>query len=239
VPRHALSRRRPPAQDRPLPSDAPDHVIEDARRQADQSRAARESGPGQLDLTDHERDRIDFSKSRASVPHARSVKAIARDEGVDDWTAHYDTTLTVDEHRQVMEQAAQEGGGRRLDEETSATERAGQAAAQAEAGECDHARGHCEHGDPEACEFLKERCGFDDEDVDALVGADDGDDLPGRIHGARTQLWQQYRIGVANAKEAAAAINEINRQHGADLVTFDELGARELTRDNLSWEMNA
>lgn len=220
-------------------SDAPEHVVEEAQRQADQSRADRESGPGQADLTDHERERLDFSRGRANVLHARSVKAIATSEGVDDWTAHYDPTLTVDEHRGVMERAASEGGGRRLDAETSATARAGEAAAKAEAGECDHARGHCEHGDPEACEFLRERCGFDEADVEALVGADDGDDLPGRIHGARSQLWQQYQIGVANAKEAAAAINEINRQHGADLVTFDELGERELTRDHIDWTMDS
>ena len=219
-------------------SDTPEHVLEDARRAADEIRGEIEDTAGQIPLSDHEREQLDFSSPRVNVPHARSVKGIARDEGVDDWLAHYDPTLTVDEHRDVMQRAAREGGGRRLDSEDSAEVRAGEAVATAQSEECDHARGHCEHGDPSACEFLRDVCGFDDQEISELMEADDEEDLPGRIQGARSQLWTRYQIGLANAKEAAAAINEINQQHGQDLVEFEELGGRALTRADIDWSFN-
>jgi hypothetical protein len=147
-------------------SDAPDHVVEGAERMAFDERGRRDARSGQAELTDVERDRIDFSKGNANVLWARSIKAIARDEGVDDWTAYVDPTLTVDEHRGIMADAATEGGGRRLDAEETAEQRAGRAARSAASSECDHAKGHCEHGDQEACEFLAERCGYDDEEID-------------------------------------------------------------------------
>jgi hypothetical protein len=220
-------------------SDAPEHVVEEALRRADQSRADAESGPGQLDLTDHEKERIDFSVGHASVPHARSVKAIARSEGVDDWLAYYDPTLRVDEHREVMEQATRDESGRRMDAETSATARAGRAAARTEGEQCDHARDHCEHGDSDACAFLRRSCGFDDEEIEEILGADEPESLPGRVYGALRQLWQRYQIGVANAKEAAAAINELNQQYGRELVSFEELGDRELRKEHIDWEATA
>jgi hypothetical protein len=38
-----------------------------------------------------------------------------------------------------------------------------------------------------------------------------------------------------NAKEAAASINEIHDQHGRDLVSFEELGERQLTKADINW----
>ena len=218
-------------------SDAPEAVVEDAQRRADQSRGDQEAGPGQVDLTDHERDRLDFSKGRANVPHAQSVKAIARSEGVDDWTAHYDATLSVDEHREVMERAAREGGGRRLDEETSATERAGEAAAQAEAEECDHARAYCKNGDPEACEFLTECCGVAQSEVEEFLAADEDGDLSGEQLGAIKRAWDGYqgatgRIEQAikqldeewqHAQQAARAVNAIRAEHDQGPLHFERL----------------
>lgn len=218
-------------------SDVPDDVLERAEIEAAESLGERESGPGQVELTDHEKDRIDFSKGRANVPWAQSIKGIAADQGVDDWTAHVDPQLTVDEHREVMERAARDDQGSRMDAEESAREKAGRHSRQAQANECDHARGHCKNGEPEACEFLQERCGFDEDEVETIL--DDSEDMPGRVQGARSQLWTQYRIGLANAKEAAAAINEINRQYDDDLVSFEELGDRELTPDQIDWTINA
>lgn len=52
---------------------------------------------GTAELTELERDRIDFSET--NVMHAQAVKAIANGLGIEDWLAHYDTTLSVDEHR--------------------------------------------------------------------------------------------------------------------------------------------
>lgn len=59
---------------------------------------------GQRRLTDYERLRIDFTET--NVFHARSCKAIACGLDVDDWLAHYDPKLTVDEHHEVYERAA-------------------------------------------------------------------------------------------------------------------------------------
>jgi len=217
-------------------SDTPEHVLEDARRAADEIRGETEDKAGQIGLSESERAQFDFSSPRVNIPWARAVKRIARDEGVDDWIAHADPTLSVDEHRDVMKRAAREGrGGRQMDSEDPAEVRAGRAAATAQSEECDHARGHCKHGDPDACEFLQERCGLDEDDVEALMEANAGEQLPGRIQGALGQLWKRYQIGIANAKEAAAAINEIQEQHGEDLVGFEELGDRELTRSNIDW----
>lgn len=62
-------------------SDVPDDVLERAELEALDERGESEAGAGQVQLTDAERDRIDFSAGRASVPHARSAKAIAADSG--------------------------------------------------------------------------------------------------------------------------------------------------------------
>jgi hypothetical protein len=56
---------------------------------------------GQVDLTVGERERLDFS--RTNVPHARACKAIAVTHDVSDWLAHYDHSLTVDEHRDIYD----------------------------------------------------------------------------------------------------------------------------------------
>ncbi|WP_255198020.1 hypothetical protein [Halorarius litoreus] len=209
-----------------LVSDTDDETLQQLRTRAAASRADRQGGGGQASLTDGERDRIDFSVGRASVPHARSVKGIARDAGVDDWNSYYDPELTVDEHREVMDRAARDESGARMDAERSDEQRAADLQAQA-GSECNHARDHCEHGDPDACEFLREECGLDDSDVETLLGGEEGatsyDDLDGATKGALSRAWQGYKVGVrrlpsilddleeelAQVERAAAAIRAI------------------------------
>ncbi|AHF99063.1 hypothetical protein HALLA_09665 [Halostagnicola larsenii XH-48] len=101
--------------------------------------------------------------------------------------------------------------------------------------QCGQARDYCEDGEDDACEFLKEACGFDDDEIATLQEVDDPDDLPGEIYGALRQLWLRYQIGIADAKEAAAAINEIHIESGRSLVEFEELGDRELTETDIDW----
>lgn len=218
-------------------SDVPDHVLEEAERDAFQGKEERSTGPGQIPLSGHEKSQIDFGKGRANVPHARSVKAIAAEKGVDDWISYFDPSLTVDEHREILAAAKTEGGGRRHDPDVSGAEKAGEASRRAQAGECDHAEGHCKHGDQEACEFLKQRCGFSDNEVERILEADDVEelrDLPGEAYGALAKLWDQYRAGLADAKDAAAAINEVRQQHGQDPLKFEELGGRRITTSDVS-----
>lgn len=213
----------------------PERVLEDASIRAAATREERE-GPGQLELTDGERDRIDFSKERASIPHARSVKALMRDEGVDDWTAQYDPTLTVDEHRDVAKQAAREGGGRRLDEEKTEEEHLANLEG-AHGEQCNHAEGHCRHGDPDACEFLTEHCGLSDDQVGKILDDQEADpskgELPGEVYGALEKLWDGFRADINQAKECAAGINEIRQQYGQDPLEFDELGGRSITKQEV------
>ncbi|WP_248299408.1 hypothetical protein [Halorhabdus amylolytica] len=200
-------------------SGTPEWLLDQAERDAMDERAERETSTGQVGLSDAEKDEIDFSVGNASVPHARAVKAIARDEGVDDWLSYYDPTLVVDEHREVMRRAAREGGGRRLDSEDSALERAGRAARAAEAEECDHAAGHCRHGDPDACEFLTDACGYDPDEVDDLLAdADDRHDdepeqqqLTGKQAGAYSRALGGYRAALASLRELTDAVRTQRR----------------------------
>jgi len=199
--------------------DVPDWLLDQAKRDAMDERAERETSAGQVGLSDPEKDEIDFSAGNASVPHARATKAIARDEGVDDWLSYYDPQLTVDERREVMARAAREGGGRRMDSDDSALERAGRAARTAEAEECDHAAGHCRHGDPDACEFLQEACGYDPDEVDDLLA--DADDrhadepeqqqLTGKQAGAYSRALGGYRAALASLRELTDAVRKQRR----------------------------
>ncbi|MFD1633161.1 hypothetical protein ACOZ4L_05650 [Haloplanus ruber] len=230
-------------------SDTPEWLLDQARLDAEEGRAEREASAGQATLTDGERDRIDFSEGRANVPHARAVKGIATDHGVDDWTAHYDPTLTVDEHREVMERAGREGGGQRLDaNEGRQAARARDAARAQQSSECDHAAGHCENGDPEACEFLQNVCEYNEKEVNEMlppVASDGGlksgdpgpDELTGQQAGAVHRSMGGYAGAVdsvesaletlreewSNAQQAAKAVNSVRRSVGYEPQHFDRL----------------
>jgi hypothetical protein len=215
-------------------STTPEAVIEEAEVEAADSRQdADPETAGQVPLTESERSDIDFT-GEANVPHARSVKGIAASKGVSDWSAYYDASLTVDEHREVMERASKEGGGRRREDQTDATEKAGEAAKVVKSEECDHARGHCANGEPEACEFLTERCDYSQDRVEEILGmadtrdqdADDTDqtdlvtvgggeypemEVTEQVAGALSRSWQGYKGGVNNLDDALDTIREAVR----------------------------
>ncbi|MDH5019043.1 hypothetical protein [Halobacterium rubrum] len=223
-----------------LVSDPPEHVLDRAHVEAASGRSERASGAGQIELTDAEKDRLGPFTGDNSYRKAAAAKAIFREEGVDDWTSYYDETLTVDEHRDLAERAARDGGGgRRLDAEDSADDRLGRAE-KAMGEECDHARDHCQHGDPDACEFLSEACGYDDEEVASIL--DDADasteqEIEGEAAGALGRAWQGYKAAIArlaaelddaleakqNAEQAAAAINAIRADHGQEPIELERL----------------
>jgi len=181
---------------------------------------------------------IDFSKGRASVPHARAVKAIAREQGIDDWLAHYDPTLGIDEHRSTFEEITPSGGKRLDAHEEREAQRHRDAARTAQSEQCNHAEDHCRHGDPDACEFLKNACGMPEERVEQILDDTEADpsegELPGEVYGALMKQWQQFRAGLGDAKRAAAAINEIRQQYGQEPMGFDALGDRAITKEDLS-----
>lgn len=209
-----------------LVSDTPDSVLDAVRARAEESRAERDDSIGQSEFTESERDRIDFSGDM-NVLRAQSIKALAERHNVSDWTSHLDETLTVDEHRQIMREAGREGGGARDDMDQLDAERQADAARRTQSDGCDHARDHCEHGDQEACEFLKTTCGFDDSEVNRLLAATDGgrvvddqDDLVTvgegdesmrvrpEVAGALSRSWQGYRSGMAAVEDALDQLDD-------------------------------
>nr|WP_240937003.1 hypothetical protein [Halomicrobium mukohataei] len=225
-------------------ADTPEHVLDAERLEAADSRGEQSDGPGQVPLSDDERDRIDFSKGRASIPHAQSVKGIARSEGVEDWVSYYDGTLTVDEHREVMADASRESG-QRTDAGESVDEKAADAAQTAKGERCNHARGHCENGDPEACEFLTETCQYDFDDVQEMLLAQRAPDarptpskpdeveqggeqteavkseeLTGKQKGALRQSWDGYLGAIDDLDDALGTLREewTNAQQAARAI---------------------
>jgi len=198
-------------------SDTPDHLIEQARAESDEGVALRDDAPGQVPLTDAERDRIDFSKEGVNVPYARSIKALAQKHGVSDWTAHFDSSLTVDEHRQVMRESGREGGGARCEPDERDAERQANAAATEQEEGCNHAHDHCEHGDPDACEYLQNACGYSEDEVSEILAEpepatgdgpidDDASPLspPEDLDGARVGAYLRSVRGYLNATDAVA-----------------------------------
>ncbi|WP_353634614.1 hypothetical protein ABSL23_02345 [Halobacterium sp. NMX12-1] len=221
-------------------SDTPDWLLDRAQVEAASSRDERTADGGQVELTDSEKDRLGPFTGSNNYRKAAAVKGVMLDAGVDDWTSYYDATLTVDEHRDLADRAAREGGGgRRLDAEDSTDERLSRAES-AMGEECDHARDHCEHGDPDACEFLTDACGYDDDEVAAILDEDDPDseqDIEGEAAGALGRAWQGYKAAIArlsqeiddaleakrNAEQAAAAINAIRADHGQEPIELERL----------------
>lgn len=111
---------------------------------------------------------------------------------------------------------------------------------------CRHAKGHCEHGDAGACEFLREECGLDEDEVADLLqepsaGDDDSAEMGGPAKGALKRSWQGYKGAISSldtlledvreeweqAQQAAKAINGVRGGHGQDALHFEELEERQ------------
>lgn len=142
-----------------------DHVV----GMAADSRAHEAEQHGQLGLTEAERERIDFSET--NVPHAQAVKGVLTGEGITDWLAIYDPTLSVDEHRSIAARARRDDRGDRLDHDDTEAAQLGRMARahhRVMDEECDHARSGCEDGHEAACRVLKEDCDMDKSEVERL-----------------------------------------------------------------------
>lgn len=135
------------------------------------SKAHEEQKAGQVELDRRERNELDFTET--SVPEARSVKGVMLAEGVDDWMAHFDPTLTVDEHRDIAKRAARDDEGKRMDTEDSALEREARARRREDEELESFARKHAEAGEQEAIETLVGELGWDRDDARALAQSTD------------------------------------------------------------------
>jgi hypothetical protein len=237
-------------------SDAPEEVLQEARQAAAQSRGDRTSRKEQADLTRKEKKRLDFSKDGSSVLKAQWVKGTLQANGIKDWEARYDPKLTVDEHVSMIDEwKRDQRGSERLDAEESEDEanaRRARQAQRAQDAQCNHALDECEYGDPEACEFLGDVCGYDEDKIERILESapdeeaiSDGqvtfEELDGTRKGALKRAWGGYKSAVgtldreltdvaeafADAEQAAKAIAAIED----DLVADDQVvGSDEFQR---------
>lgn len=237
-------------------SDAPDWLLEQARLEAQEGRAERDTESVSVELSESERDRISDQggfTQQATVWSWQSAKGVFEREGLTGqfWDAipslvDYDDPAEgaeeyiEDARRSDMEQGTQSAsGGARDDgrEDVQATRKARETAAAAQSEQCDHARGHCKHGDPGACEFLRDACGLEDDEVEQLLAGDGDEEITGQAAGTLKRSWQGYKGGISdlaealedardawsNAQQAARAINRIREAHGQDPIHFERL----------------
>lgn len=77
--------------------------------------------------------------------------------------------------------------------------------------QCDHAEGHCENGQPEACEFLQETCGYSEEMTEELL------ETPGSMGvGATTEPEPESTENQSESSE--------NQERGTDTDTGTDAG---------------
>lgn len=149
-----------------LSEDAPPAAVRVLENNAEDMTAAINAGAGQAPLSDSERDSLDFTET--NVMHARASKALIQDSGIDDWQALYDTTLTVDEHRQVAEDNRESISGDRLDnDEGPSTSTVSQQQAESEQ-EKQALRYAIDEDDEDAREFLLDR-GWTNDTIEAAA----------------------------------------------------------------------
>ena len=206
-----------------LQPDAPEDVVNHVVGMAADSREYETEQYGQVSLTDSEKDRIDFSET--SVPHARSAKAIAVGKGVDDWLAYYDPSLTVDEHRDVYEAAKQDEQGMRTDPDQTqeAIKHAAKGHRRQQTEQCPHAEKHCtEHCDEDACEFIKERCGYTDDDIsshcETLAQHQPLESELDLESSGDVILWFHPKAEGCRCSSQAVQMDELAQNHSAQVV---------------------
>jgi len=224
-------------------SSLPDTTLDQLEAGAQTGRIEGESGPGQAELTSSEKSRVGPFEGSNNYRKATAVKALLTANGVSDWTVYYDPTLSVDEHRSsVLPTARQEGGGSRSSSEEAKQQRKQQArqAERAVGGQCNHARDHCSHDDTEACEFLRETCGYEQSTIDDILAdlqESDEPELSGQQRGALSRSWNGYKGAISEveqhvdalreeweqAQQAARAINAIRSTVDQDPIHFDRL----------------
>lgn len=130
---------------------------------------ARGSMHGQESLTESEKKRLDFTE--ATVPEARTAKASLLAEGVSDWTAYFDPSLTTSEMADLA-RSTQASGGARMDSADTQRAQDRQAAnmrREVQSQQAKRAREGCEDGFEDACDQLVEEHGFSRQEAESLL----------------------------------------------------------------------
>jgi len=236
-------------------SDTPESLLQRIEAEATEGRATATQRSNTAELTDRERDKIGdldgFDRTTTTMSWA-SAKGVFTREGLGDQfrdaigalTDYDDPAEGAEQYVATYQERGQGGGSRDVGEEDiTRRQRESRAAAREQEEGCNHARDVCRNGDPQACEFLEEACGFDEEEVDEILGADDdpadapADEITGKAAGALSKSWAGYKGAIAemgdaldqfktaweNATDAAEAINGIRDRHGQDAMHFDAL----------------
>lgn len=224
-------------------SDTPETVLERARDIATTERA--EAGEEALDpvpLDRSEKRDLDFSRDGVNVFKARYLKGLGERYNVDPFQ-HVDLAEIdgVRDAEGILDRARKSGGSGRgggtaqFDDEAAERERRERRAGaeQARAEECDHAEDFCANGDQEACEFLREACDTDPEDLrdmeplePDMSGDRDGpteeesgdifDRLDGPEKGAYARSWGGYQAATEAMQDAAETmLAAIDNAHDA------------------------
>lgn len=244
-------------------SDTPEGVLEAIRNEAMEDRAVTDRRSETAPLTERDREKIselDGFTNQATTFSWRSAKGVFAREGLTEQfedaigylTDYDDPAEGAEEYVQEARrsdhlQGTSSASGGSVDhgaEELKQQKAAASAARRAQAEGCDHARGHCEHGDPEACQYLQEACGLDEEEVEQLLEDPEGADrseqaIEGPAAGALRRAWSGYKGATADleeqieqlgedwqhAQQAARAINRVREAHGQDPLHFEKLEA--------------
>ena len=119
---------------------------------------------GQADLTDVEKDRLDFSER--PIFHAKASKAVIQNAGIDDWTSVYDSQIEDPAaFEEIAEQNRDSIQGERLDNETvNVSISREEADSRLERRAIDGA----EDGVDEAADQLREEFGYTDSQIEEL-----------------------------------------------------------------------
>ena len=138
-----------------------------ARRLAEQeARDDRERAEtvGQAELTDSEKERLDFSER--PIFHARASKAVIQDAGVDDWTSIYDPQVSDPAaFEEIAEDNRESISGDRLDNET---ENVSISREEADSRLERRAIDAAEDGVDEAADQLREEFGYSNQQIEEL-----------------------------------------------------------------------
>jgi hypothetical protein len=149
-----------------LAEDAPAPARQLVEGTAEDMRQELEVGAGQAPLTEHERSRIDFTKT--TIPEARTAKATILDEGVEDWTAVWSEDLNgVNEAREAArrEQEAGTMRGDRLDNDEGPDDRT--TSYQETVSEAERqALKYAKQGDADARAYLLEEQGWTETEIE-------------------------------------------------------------------------
>lgn len=194
----------------------PESLVQRVREEAADSREAEAEKAGQAALSDRERRNIDFAKEGVNVPFARSVKGIADNVGVEDWTQYADLTLSVDENRRLLKDATREergDRGRGQTQEQRGLQKTARAKEQRRQ-QAEQAKPAAFGGDAEAAEFLREEQRFEDDLFDISL----------RGSGPSGRDFERLEDAHEDRSERAQRV--------------DERRSAEVTRNALLWAQN-